>query len=65
MTKNPEQYTRDEQLLIDFLLGRCDREQAEEVANRLGNDPEFLDLHDRIDRTFTVLNKMPEQANRS
>jgi anti-sigma factor RsiW len=62
MTKNPEQYTRDEQLLIDFLLGRCDREQAEEVANRLGNDPEFLDLHDRIDRTFTVLNKMPEQA---
>ena len=60
MTTNPEQHARDEQLLIDFLLGRCDREQAEEVARRLGDDPAFHDLHDRLDRTFTVLNKMPE-----
>ena len=62
MTTNPEQHARDEQLLIDFLLGRCDREQAEEVASRLGDDPVFHDLHDRLDRTFTVLNKMPEPA---
>jgi len=62
MTTNPEQHARDEQLLIDFLLGRCDRQQAEEVARRLGDDPEFQNLHDRLDRTFTVLNKMPEPA---
>ena len=62
MTNRPEQHARDEQLLIDFLLGRCDRQQAEEVAARLGDDPAFHDLHDRLDRTFSVLNKMPEPA---
>lgn len=62
MSNSRRQRQRDEQLLIDFILGRCDQAQAEEVARRLGGDPQFAKLHDDVDRTFAALRALPEPA---
>jgi prepilin-type processing-associated H-X9-DG protein len=45
----------DEQLLIDFILGRCDESSAEDVRRRLESDGEFALLHEGISRTFSAL----------
>jgi len=60
--KREEQQPRDEALLIDFLLGKCDAAQAEEVARRLDTDDAFAALHDNLDRTFSALDKLPAPA---
>ncbi len=45
----------DEQLLIDFILGRCDEPVAEDVRRRLESGGEFALLHEGISRTFAAL----------
>ncbi len=45
----------DEQLLIDFVLGRCDESVAEDVRRRLDADGEFASLHEGVSRTFAAL----------
>ena len=60
--KREERQPRDEALLIDFLLGKCDAAQAEEVARRLETDEAFARLHDDFDRTFSALGKLPAPA---
>jgi len=62
MDRNPEHRDRDEQLLIDVLLGRCDQQQAQEVADRIGREPAFRQRHDDLERTLAVLGKLPVPA---
>ncbi|HUT58960.1 MAG TPA: hypothetical protein VNA25_14020 [Phycisphaerae bacterium] len=50
----------DEQLLIDFLLGRCDPSQAEAVAARLQKDQGFRQLRDDIQNTLAAMRLLPE-----
>ncbi len=45
----------DEQLLIDFILGRCDEPSAEDVRRRLESDGEFASLHEGLNRVFAAL----------
>ena len=40
---------RDEQSLIDFVLGRCDEPAAEGVRTRLTEDDDFAGLHVDVD----------------
>ncbi len=49
----------DEQLLIDFVLGRCDESAAEDVRRRLESDSEFALLHEGVSRTFAALGLHP------
>ena len=60
MNANHEQSYRDEQLLIDFLLGKCDQAQAEEVVRRLRTDEAFHKLHDDLNHTFAAFGALPE-----
>lgn len=48
----------DEQLLIDFLLGRCEAEQAEDVQRRLERDPELARLRDDLKASFSALSAL-------
>ncbi len=48
---------QDEQLLIDFVLGRCDEATTETVRGRLAEDPEFAVLHGNIAATFEALSR--------
>lgn len=47
----------DEELLIDFVLGRCDQAAAEGVRRRLGQDRDFAALHENIAASFRALGK--------
>ena len=49
----------NEQLLIDFALGRCDESAAEGVRRRIESDDEFASLHEGIARTFAALGLCP------
>ena len=62
MNSEGRQPARDEAILIDFLLGKCNRADSEEVARRLESDPAFRQLHDDLDRTFAALGAAPEPA---
>ena len=46
---------RDEQLLIDFVLGKCDDATAEAVRSRLAEDDAFAALHGEVSNTFGAL----------
>jgi hypothetical protein len=50
----------DEVLLLDFLLGQCTRQQAEEVAKRLAEDEAFRLLHRDISNTLLAIKLLPE-----
>ena len=45
----------DEITLIDYLLGRCDAAEAQQVAERLKIDAAFQALHDDLSHTFAAL----------
>ena len=47
--------SRDEQLLIDFVLGECDESTAEQVRARLAEDADFSALHTDVANTFGAL----------
>lgn len=47
----------DEELLIDFVLGRCDQAAAEGVRRRLEQDRDFAALHENIAASFRALGK--------
>jgi len=49
------QKRRDEELLIDFLMGACSAAQTEEVSRRLDSDWEFSELHDDLSNTLAAL----------
>jgi hypothetical protein len=55
-----DQNRNDEILLIGFLLGRCDRDAAEDVQDRLSRDKPFRRLHDDISSTFAAMQLLPE-----
>ena len=46
---------KDEVLLIDFVLGRCEPAQAQEVQRRLEQDAAFRRLHDDLRNTFAAM----------
>ncbi len=46
---------RDEQLLIDFVLGQCDEPTVEQVRARLAADAEFSALHVDVANSFGAL----------
>ncbi len=48
---------RDEELLIDFVLGRCDEPTADAIRRRLASEAEFAALHENIAATFEALGK--------
>jgi len=50
---------RDEKLLIDYVLGRCDAAGQEELARRLDTDPAFAGLHASIANTLGALGACP------
>jgi len=54
----------DEQLLIDFILDRCDEQTAGQVRRQLAEDADFAALHGEISETFRVLSayEVPEPA---
>ena len=51
----PGPQARDEELLIDFLLGRCDEQAAEQVRSRLAEGGDFAARHDELASTFKAL----------
>jgi len=50
---------RDEQLLIDFVLGRCDEPAAEAVRGRVAADKGFAALHVDIANALGALGRLP------
>jgi hypothetical protein len=48
---------QDEQLLIDYVLGKCDEISRQQVEERLGADKDFAQLHLDISRTFGALER--------
>jgi len=46
---------RDEQLLIDYVLGRCEPAEAEEVVARLTSEPAFAAMHADISNAMAAL----------
>lgn len=46
---------RDEQLLIDYVLGQCPPQEAEEVGRRLASDEGFASLHADIANAMAAL----------
>jgi len=50
----------DEQLLIDFLLGRSSQDESRFVRQRLARDDAFRRLHDDIANTFAAMRLLPE-----
>jgi hypothetical protein len=57
-----EQRPQDEQLLIDYLLGRCDPVQAQAIQRRLDDDEEFLRLHQDVRNTLAAMGRLAELA---
>ncbi len=51
---NPDP-SRDERLVIEFVLGRCDEPDAEQIRRRLETDGGFAALHEGVGRAFSVL----------
>lgn len=53
---------QDEQLLIDFVLGRCDEATRNQIAQRLTAEPQLAQLQRDITTTFSALDylKAPE-----
>lgn len=51
-----------EQLLIDFVLGRCDEATAAQVRRRLQRDRDFAALHKNIAATFEALGTYEVEA---
>ncbi len=49
----------DEQLLIDYVLGRCEAGQAQAVARRLQEDASFRALHQDIRNTLAAMELVP------
>ena len=52
-----EPQARSDELLIDFLLGRCDERAAEHVRSRLADGGEFAARHDELAATFQALGR--------
>jgi prepilin-type processing-associated H-X9-DG protein len=57
---DPDSTGRDEQLLLDYTLGRCRREVAEGVAKRLAGDEDFARRHEALRHTLAALDRLPE-----
>jgi len=56
MTNDSDNRRRlDEELLIDFLMGACSDEHANEVTRRLGEDQAFSRLHDDLTNALGAL----------
>ena len=51
---------RDEALLIDYLLDRCDDEAYREVRSRLEEEEAFRKLHEDLSNTLAALRLAPE-----
>ena len=56
---NDNHHNQDEALLIDFLMGHCDTEQAKTVGDRLESDPAFAELHANLANTFGAMDLDP------
>ena len=54
-----EQQDRDEQLLIDFVLGRCDPAEAQVVRSRLEADEVFRARHQDIRNALAAMELIP------
>ena len=58
----PGPQARDDELLIDFLLGRCDEQAAEQVRSRLAEGGDFATRHDELASTFEALGRYEPPA---
>ena len=56
---NDNRHNQDEALLIDFLMGHNDSEQAKTIADRLERDPAFAELHANLASTFAAMELDP------
>jgi len=50
----------DESVLIDYVLGQCDAQTAEQVARRLEQDEGFRQLHTDVVSTFAAVRLAPQ-----
>ncbi|MFW6132479.1 MAG: hypothetical protein ACOC8F_01185 [Planctomycetota bacterium] len=50
----------DEQRLIDYVLGRCDADDADRVRRRLDEDEAFARRRTALEHTFAALNLAPQ-----
>jgi len=57
MTKHAK---RDQALLTDYLLGRCDGTTGQAIEKRLAEDPDFRALHNDLANTFSALRLVGE-----
>jgi len=57
---NENRHIQDEALLIDFLMGHCDSDQQQTIADRLETDPEFAQLHRDLEHTFAAMKLDPD-----
>ncbi len=49
----------DEELLVGYVLGQCDKEEAKAVAERLARDSDFALSYQSIKRTFDTISLLP------
>jgi anti-sigma-K factor RskA len=57
---NENRHIQDEALLIDFLMGHCDSDQQQTIADRLETDPEFAQRHRNLEHTFAAMKLDPD-----
>lgn len=50
----------DEQILIDYVMGRCEADRAEDLRRRLEQDEELRQAHDSLVNTFAAMDRLPE-----
>jgi len=55
MAENAKNRATDEALLIDYVLGRCDEAQGEDVRRRIAQDPALASRHEDLRNTFLAL----------
>jgi hypothetical protein len=55
-----DSHTVDEKRLIDYLMGRCDEQQARRLRRRLGTDAALRRRHDALVNTFAALRRLPD-----
>jgi prepilin-type processing-associated H-X9-DG protein len=62
MSEQNDKKHQDEQVLIDYLLGRSDQAQSQAVQSRLEKDAEFRRLHQDIQNTLAAVKLQPALA---
>ncbi len=55
-----ERQDNDEKLLIDFILGRCDPPEAQNIRRRMETDEPFGRMHNDLANAFAAMSLAPE-----